>query len=128
MNKKIIILLVVVAVAGLIVISKPQQRSMNGMSSDSKNSSEVVSTNSVSIKNYAFSPKQIKVKKGTTVTWENSDLVPHTVTKAEGSTIGPDSEYFGKGKKYSYTFNDVGVFNYFCKPHPYMKGTVDVTE
>lgn len=128
MNKKRIILLAVVIGVGLVAISKPQSRSLDGMSFDSKNSSEVVSTNSVAIKNYAYSPQKIKVKKGTTVTWENSDLVPHTVTKAEGSTTGPDSELFGKGKKYSYTFNEVGVFKYFCKPHPYMKGIVEVTE
>lgn len=89
---------------------------------------EVVSTNSVAIKSYAYSPQKIKIKKGTTVTWENQDLVPHTITKSKNSKTGPDSKLFGKGEKNSFTFSEVGVYDYYCKPHPYMKGTVEVTE
>jgi plastocyanin len=89
---------------------------------------QTVEPNTVSIKNYAYSPQKMTVKKGTTVTWQNSDLVPHTVSKADKTKKGPDSELFGKGEKYSYTFSETGVYDYFCKPHPYMKATIEVTE
>lgn len=83
------------------------------------------STQSVTISNFAFSPKTITIKKGTTVTWTNQDSVRHTVTGVKG---GPSSQLFGKGETYSYTFTDAGTFDYYCKPHPYMKGTIIVTE
>jgi plastocyanin len=89
---------------------------------------EKIATNTVEIKNYTYSPQSIKVKKGTTVTWINEDLVPHTVTKSDKNKNGPDSTYFGKGKKYSYTFGEIGRYDYYCKPHPYMKATVEVIE
>ena len=84
-----------------------------------------VATSEVEIEDFAFNPSPITVKKGTKVTWTNKDSVEHTVT---GTSGGPDSELFGKGASYSYTFNEVGAFSYFCKPHPHMTGTVVVTE
>src|SRR2546429_8492381 len=41
---------------------------------------KVVATNTVSIKNFAFSPATITVKPDTTVTWVNHDEDAHTVT------------------------------------------------
>lgn len=83
-------------------------------------------TSSVTIKDYAFTPATITVKVGTKVTWTNQDAVGHTVTADSGS--GPDSELFDQGQSYSYTFNKAGTYTYHCAPHPYMKGTVIVTE
>jgi amicyanin len=139
MNKKIVWVIVIVAVllvgAGVVVaMQKSSDDSMSGMSTDtttkqstsSNSSTPAAATNTVSIENYAYSPASITVKKGTTVTWTNNDSVEHTVTVDSGS--GPQSELFGKGKTYSYTFDTVGTFSYHCQPHPYMKGTVTVTE
>jgi len=36
----------------------------------------------VSMRNMQFSPKTLRVKKGTVVEWTNDDIVPHTVTSA----------------------------------------------
>lgn len=80
----------------------------------------------VSIKDFAFGPTTITVKKGTTVTWTNQDGPKHTVT-ADGSE-GPKSGLLAKGESTSYTFNSVGSFPYHCEPHPFMKATVVVTE
>lgn len=84
--------------------------------------------NAVTISDFAFDPKQITVKVGTTVTWTNQDSVQHNVKMENGSTDGPSSELLAKGESYSYTFKKAGVYNYLCTPHPYMKGTVTVTE
>ncbi|MES2953384.1 MAG: cupredoxin family copper-binding protein [Patescibacteria group bacterium] len=78
-----------------------------------------------SIKGYAFAPGVIKVKKGTTVTWTNMDSVGHSVVADSGKWT---SDLLAKGQTYSYTFDAVGTVAYHCGPHPYMKGTVEVTE
>lgn len=86
---------------------------------------QAVATDKVTIANYAFSPATITVKVGTTVTWTNTDSVHHTVTADNGQ--GPQSDLFGKGESYSYTFTKAGTYTYHCEPHPYMHGTVIVT-
>ncbi len=77
--------------------------------------------NQVLIKDYKFTPQDITVKVGTTVTWVNEDSVIHTV---EGS--GMDSGNMSKGDEFTFTFDEVGVFDYICGPHPYMTGSVIV--
>ncbi len=80
---------------------------------------------SVTIDNYNFSPPTLTVKKGTTVVWVNHDIAKHTITADSGAFT---SEFFGKGEKYTHVFNEVGTFAYHCEPHPYMHGTVVVTD
>ncbi len=89
---------------------------------------DAVEATAVSIQDYNFGPKDIKVKVGTTVTWTNQDSVHHTVTADNASADAPKSELFGKGETYSFTFKKAGTYSYHCEPHPYMKGTVTVTE
>ena len=86
-----------------------------------------VATSTVEIKNFDFTPANITVKKGTKVTWTNQDSVEHTVTETDGKT-GPDSQLLAQDESYSFTYDTVGTFAYDCTPHPYMKGTVTVTE
>ena len=124
----IIIGVVVVAViAGAVAIAATHKSSMSGMSmaSSPAASANTVETNSVTISNYSFGPAAIKVKAGTTVTWTNQDGVEHTVT---GDNGGPSSALFGRGASYTYTFAKAGTYTYHCMPHPYMKGTVVVTD
>ncbi|HJQ08555.1 MAG TPA: cupredoxin domain-containing protein [Candidatus Saccharimonadales bacterium] len=80
----------------------------------------------VTIQDSGFSPANITVKKGTTVTWTNSGDLPHTVTSSDES--GPKSATLQAGETYTFTFNTAGTFNYICDLHPSMKGMVTVTE
>lgn len=100
--------------------------SMASPSSGSTSSRNLTATSSVKIQNFAFSPSAITVKKGTTVTWTNEDSAGHTVTETD-SQSGPSSSTLSQGKSYSFTFNTVGTFHYDCTIHPYMTGTVTVT-
>lgn len=75
----------------------------------------------VTIKNFAFDPATINIKKGDSVKWTNEDSAPHTVTGP-----GFDSGTLNTGKTYSYTFNVAGSFDYQCNLHPRMKGTITV--
>ena len=80
---------------------------------------------SVDIRGFAFSPSALTVKRGTVVTWTNSDSAPHTVT---GNNGGPASGTLSQGNTYSYTFTSVGTFPYYCAIHPSMNGSITVTE
>jgi len=64
------------------------------------------------------------------IVWKNADTAPHTVTS--GTAIeGPDdifdSGLFGPGRSYSYKFEEIGHYPYFCLVHPWMAGTIIVT-
>ncbi|MBI2107135.1 cupredoxin domain-containing protein [Candidatus Woesearchaeota archaeon] len=81
-------------------------------------------TYSINIKSYAFSPAEIRIKKGDTITWTNNDAVSHTVTSDSGSEL--NSEALSQGESYSHTFNAQGTYEYYCKPHPFMKAKIIV--
>ena len=102
-----------------------QNQSQSDSSSDS---ADAVEANAVTIKNFKFAPSDIKVKVGTTVTWTNQDGVKHNVMTEDGAPEKIEGELIAKGETFSYTFKKAGTYDYFCQPHPYMKGTVTVTE
>ena len=77
----------------------------------------------VEIKNFAFGPKTLTVKKGTTITFTNQDSVGHTATADDGSF---DTGLLAKGESGSATFDKAGTYTYHCTPHPYMKATIVV--
>lgn len=84
-------------------------------------------THNVSIKNFAFSPSSISVKKGDTVVWTNKDSAPHTVRIKWVYDDSGDSGPINQGQTFSYTFIDTGSFTYDCSFHPSMTGKVIVT-
>jgi len=99
--------------------------SMDMNNSSDNSSSNAVETDTVSIKNFAFSPVNISVKAGTKVTWTNNDSAAHTVTETDGKT-GPSSDNLNNGDSYSFTFTKPGIYHYDCSIHPNMTGTVTV--
>jgi nitrite reductase (NO-forming) len=71
-----------------------------------------------------YSVNTLTVSVGTTVTWTNDDEGQmHTVTAVDGSF---DSGFLETGATFSYTFTEVGEFEYFCTPHPWMRAKVIV--
>jgi len=77
------------------------------------------------IDNFTFKPGVVTVPVGTKIVWENVDDIPHSVVETQGKFHSPalDTE-----DKYSFTFDTVGTFEYFCGLHPFMKGKVVVLE
>lgn len=71
-----------------------------------------------------FVPPTITVSAGTTVLWENTGTVPHTVTP-DGHSLWTDTD-LDAGGTFSQTFNTVGAFPYVCTLHAGMVGTVIV--
>ena len=80
--------------------------------------------NTVNIVNMSFSPSNLTVVAGTTVTWTNSDAMDHTVTSDTGLF---DSGDISDHKTYSRMFSTAGTFSYHCTIHPGMLGKITVT-
>ena len=81
-------------------------------------------TAGVHIDNFAFTPAEITVSPGTTITWENRDDIPHTVYASDKKTF--HSKPLDTNDKFSFTFGTPGEYEYFCTLHPHMKGKVIV--
>jgi plastocyanin len=77
----------------------------------------------VKIDNFVFGPQTITVPVGTTVTWTNSDDIPHTSVSTEGVF---KSKVLDTDEKFSYTFTKAGTYPYYCTIHPKMTGKVVV--
>jgi plastocyanin len=87
-----------------------------------------------------YKPNTLEVAKGTTVTWDNTSAVQHTVTfdpskVANASNVALpsgaqpfDSGFIDPKKKYTHTFDTVGTYKYVCIPHEGtgMIGTITV--
>jgi len=76
----------------------------------------------VTIDNFTFSPAELKVKVGDTVTWTNHDDIPHTVVSAgkfRSKTMDTDNTF-------TFTFTAAGDYKYFCSLHPHMTGMIKV--
>ena len=108
----IIVVIVLIVGAGAFYVLNMNQQKLG-----------VTATNSVEIKNFAFSPATITVKAGDTVTWTNNDSMAHSATSDDGSF---DTGIMEDGHTKSITFNKAGSFVYHCSVHPNMKGTVIV--
>jgi len=83
-----------------------------------------VATDSVAIKNFAFSPAMVTIRVGTTITWTNGDQDAHTVTESGGAFRSPT---LNTGDTFRYTFGKPGRYAYLCTMHPFMTATVVVT-
>ncbi len=80
-------------------------------------------SNEVKIDNFSFAPTAVTVATGTTVTWTNSDDVPHTVMSDDKIF---KSKVLDTDEKFSYTFTKPGTYPYFCSIHPKMTAKIVV--
>ena len=64
------------------------------------------------------------MKPGTTVTWVNEDEIYHTVTARQETVLRRPLD--GKGKSFSFTFDQPGLYSYFCDRHEHMRGEIEV--
>ena len=84
----------------------------------------------LSIGDFYFEPTEVIVSPGTTVTWVNDGNVRHNVVSwSQSPKMGLNTELLAKGETYEFTFEESGVYVYFCEPHPFtMRGVVSVQE
>jgi glucose/arabinose dehydrogenase/plastocyanin len=88
-----------------------------------------VQTSYVEIEFFDYQPRNLVVPQGTTVRWFNYDLDYHTATSGPpGQFDGQfDSGSIPQYDSWAFTFNTPGTYQYYCRPHPYMVGTITVT-
>lgn len=79
-------------------------------------------TKTITIKDFAFSPKGATAKVGDTITVVNDDDAEHTLTAEDDSF---DTGSFGKGEK-TIKLTKAGTIEFFCDIHDYMKGSIKV--
>jgi plastocyanin len=72
-----------------------------------------------------FEPKVISIEPGTTVQWTNRGEQRHTVSARDGMFESGELE---PGETFSFTFDQSGTYEYFCRPHEDMGmvGTIHV--
>ena len=94
----------------------------------------------ITMENLEFGPSDITIKKGTTVTWRQIDrsiggsgggVGWHNVVEGPPGKRGDHifkSKELGFNGGFSFKFDEVGVFEYYCDPHPFMTGKITVVE
>lgn len=86
--------------------------------------------NEIPISVYAFRPDTLTVEVGTTVTWINYDEAEHII-KIEGLFESPllrSVTVASEPETFSFTFDEVGTYEYLCTIHPTMTGVIEVVE
>jgi plastocyanin len=81
-------------------------------------------TVAVEIVDFAYSPPEITVPVGGSVTWTNQDPAPHTATGLDRDAL--QSGAIASGESFTQTFDSAGTIEYFCEFHPNMKGAIVV--
>ena len=122
----------------------PPEGGASGRPADSGTSSAIpVKGSSIVAVGLRFAPADLTVPVGTTVRWVNDEAITHTVTSgtwgeinestglrgtqtADGSfdhTLRPSGQ---SGDAFEFTFTEPGTYQYFCRPHAGMHGTITV--
>lgn len=76
-----------------------------------------------------YIPLNLEVVPGTVVVWVNDDSVPHTIQSQneKGEIIGLfNSAPLQTGETFEYTFDESGIYNYYCSFHPWRVGIITV--
>ena len=76
-----------------------------------------------------YSPLNLEILVGTTVTWVNEDNVPHNIQSQD--EFGKVTDVFNSpplntGERFEFTFEEEEVYNYYCSFHPWRVGLVTV--
>jgi plastocyanin len=85
---------------------------------------------SVMLQDFAFSPSELTIPVGTTVTFMNMDSAPHTATNGSDGEAASDAAFdlqlAPSGGTGEFTFDEAGTYQVTCKIHPAMNMTITV--
>jgi plastocyanin len=133
MRKIIILILALVFVAA--ACNKAADKSNNSQSAPTQDQSNVLSGSvSVTIDDNGFSPQEITVKKGTTVTFINSSSNPKWPasnphpTHTDYPEFDPKQQGIVAGQTWSFTFDKIGTWKFHDHLNPARRGTITVVE
>src|SRR5438128_12564037 len=72
---------------------------------------------------WGFDPKTQAVQVGQAIRFTNTGKIAHTATQSQGAF---DTGFLKGGESATLTFDMPGTFTFFCQPHPWMQGTIEV--
>ncbi len=102
----------------------------DGITSENLSATVIIPNGNVDLSNKAFyKPLNLEISSGTVVSWINQDNVDHTIQSQDesGNTSGLfHSSILGTGEIFEFTFEEIGVYNYYCSFHPWRVGVVTV--
>lgn len=130
MNKNIIIGLVAVAVliaggAWWMSLNKTTVTPVETVTEATPNPTQEEAMLTVEIKNFAYTPKEVKVKPGEKFLVINRDSTEHTLTASTKG--GFDTGLLGKDESVTVTApTEPGEYPFLCTPHTFMTGTLVV--
>lgn len=82
----------------------------------------------VNIAQMKYDTPELTIKAGDTVVWVNQEAMPHNVAFKKG--VVAEQAFQGvmlkKDQAFAITFSEPGAYDYFCTPHPFMRGKVTV--
>ncbi len=99
-------------------------------SSENMNASVIIPNGNANVASIGFYlPLNLEILVGTTVTWVNEDNVPHNIQSQD--EFGKVTDVFNSpplntGERFEFTFEEEGVYNYYCSFHPWRVGLVTV--
>jgi plastocyanin len=80
----------------------------------------------VLVRDFAFFPDTVGVRPGDDVIWVNCETTNPDYHTSTSSTGVWNSGALNRGEFYTRRFGAAGRFEYFCEPHPFMRGAVIV--
>jgi plastocyanin len=75
----------------------------------------------IEIHDFQYSTPDLTVPVGTTVTWVNFDIEPHTITSRDRVFRSPGLDI---NETFGFRFDTPGTYGYFCSLHREMTGQV----
>jgi len=137
LDKKIVIIsiiaLAIVITLGLVILSQNPKFVQNVDDSQTILKGDVVMSTKVSRPgcektDSCYTPSKIVIKQDDSVTWVNEDVAFHSVTSGFYDQPNDlfDSGYLDPEESFTFIFENVGIYDYFCTLHPWMKGQVIV--
>lgn len=97
---------------------------LTGCEEYTTNQSESSKTYQISINNSLFSPNNIAIKIGDTITWTNFDNSIQTITPDINDDL--ENNVLAKSQSFTYTFYKSGTYKYHSKYNKNMTGIVIV--
>lgn len=79
----------------------------------------------IRVEDFAFRPGNLQVPVGARVTWSNQDSAPHDATARNADW---KTGRLSRGESTSLTFDESGVFEFYCSIHPQMKARLSVQD
>src|SRR5918995_4064654 len=115
-------------------LSGPDGAASDGSYAEAPDDAVVIDTDpaAVTALDNSFMPENIQVEAGAEVVWTNEGRNEHNALHVDGGDWGVEVDDFQPGDVYSHTFDEPGVYRYYCSIHGStdagMIGTVVVTD